>query len=773
MKSIKSLPHDSARGHVTGESVFVDDRAFLSKELLVGIKGAPVNAGRLKSLRFDKALLIEGVVGVLTSQDLKVNHWGTIVDEQPLLVEDQIGYIDEPCCIVVAENPEALAKGLALIEIEVEETPSIDFLNAIQTQNFLYTSTPFVKGDGKGALESSVHRLQGEFFVGGQEHFYLESQACVVYPLEEGQVEIHSSTQHPSEVQHVVAHCLGLPMHHVVVDVKRMGGGFGGKETQGAPLAALCTLAALKFKRPARLILTKDQDMQVTGKRHPFLVKYDVGFNEAGKIQALHAVLFADGGAYTDLTPSILDRGMFHIDGAYHLEHALIEGYACRTHRHSNTAFRGFGGPQGAIAMESMLEDMAQFLGKDALQIRQLNVYKPHQGQTTPYGQVIEDCTLPLLFEKLERSSDYQKRRKQVDQFNKLNRFKLRGLSMMATKFGIAFTARHLNQGNALVHGLQDGTVQVSTGATEMGQGVNAKIKQTVAEALGIFPQHVVVLSTNTTRNANTSATAASSGADLNCAAAHKACVALRSRLSWMAHHLALGYKYNGLDEIGPPPLDWDGKDIVFTDGQIHVEGKKFEFAEVLRSAYLNRLSLSEYAQFKTEGIGFNKTSGQGTPFKYFSNGVAATEVELNLFTGELKVLRTDILMDLGRPLNAGLDRGQVIGAFIQGMGWLTSENLYYAQNGRLVSHSPTTYKIPNIQDVPRHFEVQLLEGVPNPQGFKGSKAVGEPPLVLAGSVWTAIKNALQYRAEKRPVQLKGPATNEEILMEYFRLVDQ
>ncbi len=769
----KNIAHDSARTHVTGESIFVDDRPMLKNELLVGVMGAPVSAGILKSIDFQEALKIPGVLAVYTGADFSNNKWGTIVSEQPILIDYQVGYIDEPICIIAAENEEAIAKAKKCIKIYIDEIPAIlNIEDAIKENKTICTATPFIRGNTDQALAKAPHVLKGEFECGGQEHFYMESQASIVYPLEDGQLEIHSSSQHPSETQHVVAHALHLDFSQVVCVVKRMGGGFGGKESQAAHFAAMAALVAHKLKRPARIALTKDDDMMMTGKRHPFKNFYEIGFDQNGKILALKAKLYANGGAYTDLTPSILDRAMFHIDGCYFLENCHIEGIALRTNQHSNTAFRGFGGPQGNMTIESIIEDIAHFLKKDSFEIRKINIYGKVDRNKTPYGQIVDNNILPDIFERLFETSNYIKLREEVTKFNQGQKGKLRGLSMTGCKFGIAFTARFLNQGNALVNIHLDGTIQVSTGATEMGQGVNTKIQQIASSAFGLSQNKVRVMATSTEKNHNTSPTAASSGADINGAATLKACEKIKARLRWIAHLHFSGIAFNDSHEYAP-----------YIEGAVRTDHLVFEsemikntrtaqslgWSELIKICYLNRVSLGDYAFFKTENLGFNKKTLTGNAFNYFTNGAAVSMVEIDEYSGELKVLQTNILMDLGRSINPGIDVGQVSGAFIQGMGWVTTENLYYHEKGKLLSHSPTTYKIPNIQDTPRIFQIDLIENNSNTQNVLRSKAVGEPPLLLGASVWTAVKNALGYRSPKTIPVLKSPATSEAILMELIR----
>ncbi|MEK7384756.1 MAG: molybdopterin cofactor-binding domain-containing protein, partial [Elusimicrobiota bacterium] len=492
-------PHDCSVGHVTGESVFIDDRPRVAGELEVGFVGSPVSAGRLKRVDATAARALPGVAAVFTAQDLPRNRWGSIVRDQPLLVEDEIGYIDEPVCVIAAESREALARARKAVVIEVEEgTPVYDIDEAVSLGRILYRSKGLGRGDAAGALARAPHRLSGVFDIGGQEHFYLESQAAIAYPLENGALEIHSSTQHPTEVQHICADLLGLKQHQVVCVVKRMGGAFGGKESQAAPFAAMAALVAGRLRRAARVVLDKDEDMRTTGHRHPFRNRYEAGFDDQGRILALTVDLRADGGAYTDLSPSILERAAFHVDGAYFIPDIRVEGLVCRTNRASNTAFRGFGGPQGNLTIENILSEIAITLKKDAYEIRRLNLYGGEGRETTHYGQRVDNNMLPALFARLHETSGYAARLAEVAESNARRTGKLRGLAFTAVKFGIAFTSRFLNQASALVNVHRDGTVQVSTGAAEMGQGVNTKIRQVVASAFAVAPEMVRLMPTST-----------------------------------------------------------------------------------------------------------------------------------------------------------------------------------------------------------------------------------------------------------------------------------
>lgn len=772
----QNVRHDSGITHVTGTSIFVDDRGILPNEVFVGIVTSPVAKGILKSIDFSQAQNHPNCVGVFCAKDLHAKKWGAIFHDQPILAYDQISYMDEAVALIATDKMDKIQEIIKLVKFDIEEqTPIFSISEARQNKSIIYgAATPFVQGDAKLAMQSAPHRLKGTFKCGGQEHFYMESQASVAYPMEQGQIEVHSSSQHPSETQRVVAEALGLPLHKVVCIVKRMGGGFGGKESQAAPIAAYAALVATKLNRPARLILTKDEDMKITGKRHPFENEYEVGFDDKGKILAVKMTLQSDAGAYSDLSSSILERAMFHADGAYFLPNCFIEATAYKTNHISNTAYRGFGGPQGTMTIESIVEDIAAYLNIDAFKVRRLNIYEG-ENVKTPYGQDLENNMLPQLFDGLYKSSDYQKRLEDIKKFNAKKLGKIRGLSMTATKFGIAFTARFLNQGNALVNLHLDGTIQVSTGATEMGQGVNTKIAQICAHSFGIDYKDVQVMTTSTEKNHNTSPTAASSGSDINGAAALMACEKILARLTNLAKLVFSGALSDDILEFKLEDVRLDS-DIVFKESKVIQLSTKKEIPlkELITKAYFNRISLGDYAFYKTPDLGFCKNRVEGMAFNYYTQGVAVSEVEVCEYTGEVKVKRADIYMDLGRSLNPGIDKGQVTGAFVQGMGWVTTENLFYSNKGHLISHSPTTYKIPNIQDAPRVFNVDFITNDDNHRNVKRSKAVGEPPFLLGTSVWTAVKHALSFRRNnlKEVVNITSPATNEVVLRELTRLKD-
>jgi xanthine dehydrogenase large subunit len=773
------ITHEAARAHVSGTAEYVDDRPFLKGEVVVDVYYSPYAHAEILSIDTKEALQVEGILGIYGANELRTNLWGNIFHDQPFLADKIVQYAGEVILVIAAENHEAILKAKKKIKIEFKELkPVLSIREARDKKLFIGPCRKIEKGEVEKAMASAPHRIKGVIEMAGQDHFYLESQACVVYPKEDGQIEIHASSQHPSEVQQLVAEALGLKFNQVICIVKRMGGGFGGKESQAAPFAVYASMVALKLKRPARLILTKDDDMQITGKRNPFENEYEVGFDDNGKILAMNFELYSDGGAYADLSTAIMERAMLHSDNAYYVPNMRVTGQVCKTNTAPNTAFRGFGGPKGMVTVENIIEEIALTLGRDALDIRELNVYK--KGQTTHYGQEIDDNVLPVIFSQLRKDSNYDRLRGEIENFNAGSENTVKGLSLTPIKFGISFTTRFLNQANALVNVLPDGTVQVSTGATEMGQGVNTKIAQVVSDSLGISIDDVRVMPTSTEKNSNTSATAASSGSDLNGRAAEVATENIKARLSQVALQVFSrpdnwrGRAVAGAGTVPEIKIDETKTDckVLFENNEVidPVSGKRIAFKDLLEEAYLNRVSLSGYGFYRYPGIFYNKETGQGKPFFYFTNGVAVSEVIVDRYTGEIKVLRSDLLMDLGRVQIQGIDHGQVTGAFVQGMGWVTTEKLYYNDKGQLKTFSPSTYKIPSVHDIPREFKIQFIENPLNERNVKGSKAVGEPPLMLAISVWTAVKNALAYDARKKNKtqkipKLKLPATQEAVLM--------
>ena len=749
----QNIPHDSARGHVTGESIYVDDMPFAKNELLVDFFWSPVAHGRIRSLDIEPARRVPGVVALYTYRDLHHNIFGPIIQDELLLAEDVVTFIGQPIVVIAAESRAAIRLAKEAIVIDIERLdPVFTIDEAKRRMLFIGKTMKIERGDVDAAFACAEHVLRGTFINGGQDHFYLESQAALAQPGEFDQLVVHSSTQNPSEVQHVIAHLLGLPINKVIVLTKRMGGGFGGKECQATHPAVMAALVAQRTKRPARIVFNKDDDMRVTGGRHPFQNDYEVAFDRNGVIDGFRVDFFSDGGAFADLSTSVLGRAMTHAENAYYLPNARITGTVCRTNTPPNTAFRGFGGPQGVINIENVMDEIAAFLGKDPFDVRRANLYGHDDRNVTPYNQPVENNMLPRIFDELVARSDYRGRVAHVATFNAESKTQLRGISLTPVKFGISFNTKFLNQANALVNVYLDGSVQVSTGATEMGQGVNTKIRQLVADEFAIAPERVIVMTTSTEKNNNTSATAASSGADLNGSAAVDGAQKIRARMTEVAVDY---FKRTGNEE----PL------VVFENGEVTDGRTRMPFEALVKMCYLARVSLGERGFYVTKYLDWDADAGCGTPFLYFTMGAAVSEVEIDRFTGMMRVLRSDLLMDIGRSINPGIDRGQITGAFIQGMGWLTNEEMRYAADGELLSHSPTTYKIPNIQDLPPEFHIDWIDNPTNVKNVRASKAVGEPPLLLAISVFSAVKNALGFLSGGEIPKLNAPATGEEILL--------
>ncbi|HEX8911802.1 MAG TPA: xanthine dehydrogenase molybdopterin binding subunit [Humisphaera sp.] len=757
----QDIAHDSAATHVTGQSVFLDDLAPLAGELVAGVVPSPVARGGVRRLDLSAVAATPGVVAVLTAADVPGhNDFGPAIKDEKLIVDTEAVFLGQPLAIIAAESLDALHAAAKAAVVEMEELPPVLSIDAaIEAGSFLGQPRHMSRGDVDAGFAAAAGTVEGVLEIGGQEHFYLESQVAIAVPGEQGQMVVYSSTQHPSEVQMMVAEALGVPFNHVTCVCKRMGGGFGGKETQAAQPAMVAALLAARTGRPVRFAYTKDDDMRWTGKRHPFKAVYRAGFDAAGRLTAVDVKLYSDGGCSTDLSFAVLERAMLHLDNAYYLPNVRIEGRVCKTNLPSNTAFRGFGGPQGVAAIENIMEEVATALGLDALDVRRANLYGVEDRNVTHYGQLVRNNTLPRLFDAIREEADYGARRKAVASFNESSPTHLKGLAVSPVKFGISFTRRTMNQANALVNVYQDGSVIVSTGATEMGQGVNTRIRQVVADALGIPYAAIVVTATSTDKNNNTSPTAASAGTDLNGAAAADACSRIRQRLA----AVAAGMLARPAEGLAAEP-----DRVSFADGRVfdvRAPQRSVSFRDVCCAAYEARVSLGERGFYATPGVDFNRETGKGSPFLYYTNGVACSEVLVDRFTGEMAVTRVDLIMDVGKPLNPGIDRGQVVGGFVQGMGWVTTEQLVYGPKGQLLSYSPTTYKIPNASDVPPVLNVRFLDNPDNDVSLHRSKAVGEPPLLLGLSVWLAAKDAVRSAAGGgKPVALRLPATGEEML---------
>ncbi|MEM1213456.1 MAG: xanthine dehydrogenase molybdopterin binding subunit [Planctomycetota bacterium] len=764
----KNLAHDSARTHVTGQSVFLDDLAPLAGELLAGIVPSPYAHGRLLSLNTTKAAQLPGVAAVLTAADVPGhNRFGPVLVDEDLLVEEHAMFLGQPLALIAADSLDTLHAAIAAVQIDMEELPPILSIDeALEAESFLNETIKIECGDIDAGFDEADEIIEGTIDIGGQEQFYLESQIAIAAPGEQGQMHIQSSTQHTTEVQEMVAEVLGVPFNHVICTCKRMGGAFGGKETQAAPPAMMAALLANHTRRPVRFLYNKDDDMRFTGKRHPFKSFYKAGFTRDGRVTALDVKLFSNGGCSTDLSPAVLERALLHTDNTCYFENLRVTGRICKTNLPSNTAFRGFGGPQGVAATENVLEHVARHAGLDPLDVRQRNTYGINDRNTTHYGQIVRNNTLPELFAAVREEADYDNRRGEIAVFNKTNPTHLRGLAVSGVKFGISFTRRAMNQANALVNIYHDGSVMVSTGATEMGQGVNTRIRQIVADELGVPYDQVLVAITSTEKNNNTSPTAASSGTDLNGAAAADACSRLRNRLAQVAAGM-----------LGDPAAGRtrEPEAIRFQDGDVFDTRKpqdRIPFEKVIAEAYEQRVSLGERGFYATPGVDFNRATGKGTPFLYYTNGVACTEVLIDRFTGQYETTRVDLIMDVGESINPGIDRGQVIGGFVQGMGWCTTEELVYGPAGELLSPSPTTYKIPAVTDVPADLRVRFLDNPNNVVSIRRSKAVGEPPLLLGLSAWLALKDAIAQQAPDpdTSADLPLPATGEQVLLALDRI---
>ncbi len=754
------IHHDSAEKHVSGESIYINDMDGGSRMLYGHVVYSPHAHARIISIDISKATALPGVSAVLTAKDIPgQNQMGPVVHDEPCLAQDEVTFVGQAIALIAAESREIAQQAAKLIDIQFEELHAITTLEqAIEQGAMIGTPRVIKRGDLIQGFEQSAHRLNGTLKTGAQEHWYLETQSCLCIPGEHNEMNVYSSTQHPSETQAIVAEVLGVPRNEVVVETRRMGGAFGGKETQANHVAAWAAILARHTQNPVRIHLFRDDDQIMTGKRHPFTSTYEVGFDDDGRILAYSLELNANAGAATDLSMAILERAVFHADNAYFIPNIAVVGKAWRTNLPSNTAFRGFGGPQGMAVIENVIDRIARYLKKDAAEVRRINFYGIESQNTTHFEQLVENNRLFTLYDQLVNSSDYFNRRKLVNAFNAENKYIKRGLALTPIKFGISFTTSFLNQAGALVNIYQDGTVLVNHGGTEMGQGLHTKMLQVAASELGISPQHIKVNATNTSKVPNTSATAASSGSDLNGMAVKNAIDKLRGRLAPLASKL-IAQKIGG---------DVSEDEIVFAnDSVFHPSHPQHgvAFTQLIASAYLNQISLSATGFYKTPDIHFDKVTGRGKPFHYFAFGMAVAEVEVDMLTGHYRNIRTDILHDAGKSINQQIDLGQVEGAFIQGVGWCTTEVIKWTPQGHMLNHSPDTYKIPSVQDIPSDFRVKLLQDAPNPNTIKQSKAVGEPPFMLAFAVWLAIKDALSaITNHTQEPEFELPASNEVIL---------
>ena len=746
-----SRPHESAAAQVAGAATYVDDIAQVRGTL----HGAPILSrcahGKLLAVDTARALAMPGVRAVALAADIPADRMlASSIGDEPIFAQDTVQYAGQVVGLVLADSVMQARRAARQVTLTIDALPAVlDVRQALDSASYVLPPVTLRRGDAAAALARSVHRLDGTLQVGGQEHFYLEGQVAYVLPQEQRQWLVYSSTQHPGEVQHWVAHALGLENHAVRVECRRMGGGFGGKETQAGHLAVWAAVAAHKLNCPVKLRLDRDDDFMVTGKRHPFAYDYSAGFDDTGRLLALRLRMAVDCGFSADLSGPVADRAVFHCDNAYFLEHVEIESYRCRTNTQSHTAFRGFGGPQGMIVIETIMDDIARHLGLDPLAVRRRNLYGNNERNLTHYQMPVQDFILPELLTRLESTSQYQARRLAIAAWNATSPVLKRGLALTPVKFGISFTATLFNQAGALVHVYTDGSVQVNHGGTEMGQGLNTKVAQIVADELGIAFERVLCTASDTGKVPNASATAASAGTDLNGRAAQFAARHVRDNLAQFVC---------GLDGCGAGAIGFAGGKVISPTGVR-------SFQEVVRAAYANRVQLWSDGFYRTPKIHYDKITLTGRPFFYFAYGAACTEVVIDTLTGENRVLKVDILHDVGRSINPAIDIGQIEGGFVQGMGWLTTEQLVWNRQGMLTTHAPRTYKIPATGDVPRHFKVDLWPEPNREDTVFGSKAVGEPPLMLAISVFEAIRDAIgAARGGASPVALAAPATAENVL---------
>jgi xanthine dehydrogenase large subunit len=757
--------HDSAHKHVSGQAMYIDDLPEPAGTLHGCFGLGSVAHGIIKSMDLSAVRAAPGVVDVLTAKDIPGENdiSPTGRHDEPVLAEDKVQFWGQPIFCVIAETREEARRACRLAKVTYKELPAVVDIGGLDPRKDKLVTPPLTlkRGDAASVIAKAPRRLKGQMRVGGQEHFYLEGHIAMALPGEDEDVVVYSSTQHPSEVQHMVAHVLGVPSHAVAVEIRRMGGGFGGKETQGNQFAVLAAIAAKKHGRAVKIRPDRDDDMTATGKRHDFLIDYDVGFDDDGRILGVDYTYAARCGFSSDLSGPVTDRALFHCDNAYYFPAVHARSAPLYTNTVSNTAFRGFGGPQGMVGAERVIDEIAFAVGKDPLDIRKVNFYGPSgerggDRNVTPYHQPVEDNVIHRVIEELEKSSDYERRRRTIRAFNNNSRFIKRGIALTPVKFGISFTATHYNQAGALVHVYTDGSVHLNHGGTEMGQGLYIKVAQVVAEEFQIDLDQVKITATTTAKVPNTSATAASSGSDLNGMAAQNAARQISDRLT------------NFAAERYSVPLD----QIEFKPNRVRVGNQEIPFADLVKQAYAARVQLSAAGFYKTPKIHWNRDEGRGHPFYYFAYGASCSEVSVDTLTGEYMIERTDILHETGRSLNRAIDLGQVEGGFIQGMGWLTTEELWWDEKGRLRTHAPSTYKIPLASDRPKIFNVTLADWSENREPtVHRSKAVGEPPLMLAMSVLHALSDAVASVADHKVCpRLDAPATPERVLLAIERL---
>ncbi|NCF49970.1 xanthine dehydrogenase molybdopterin binding subunit [Gammaproteobacteria bacterium] len=746
----RPLSHDSAHLHVSGTAAYTDDLPEPRGLLHLAVGMSTEAHARVRNIDLGDVLAAPGVVDVCVAADIPgVNNCGPIVADEAILAPGEVSYVGQAMFVVAADTVEAARKAARLAKVDYERLDAIlDPLTAVEKESFVLPSETINRGEPQRALADSPHRVQRRLELGGQDQFYLEGQIAMVVPQEDSGLLVYSSTQHPDEVQHLVAHATARSAKDVVCVCRRMGGAFGGKESQAATIACIAAVMCVKTGRACKLRLDRDDDMIMTGKRHDFVIDYDVGFDDAGRILAVDFMFASRCGISADLSGPVNDRTMFHCDNAYYLENVHILSHRCKTNTVSNTAFRGFGGPQGMYAIEYAIDDIARFLKKDPLEVRRRNFYGIGERDVTQYGQKIEDNIIHDIVDRLEADSDYQDRRRELREFNATSPVLKRGIALTPVKFGISFTATHLNQAGALVHVYKDGTVHLNHGGTEMGQGLFIKVAQVVADELQIDIGRIRINAADTSKVPNASATAASSGSDMNGKAAQIAAAKIRGRLTeFAARHFAVAESA-----------------VEFHAGRVTAGEVTLSFEELVQLAWFDRVSLSATGFYKTPKIHYERESFSGRPFFYYAYGAAVSEVVVDTLTGEHRILRVDIVHDCGDSLNPAMDLGQIEGGFIQGAGWLTTEELWWNEAGELKTHAPSTYKIPTCSDLPPDFRVQMLQNSANREDtIYRSKAVGEPPLMLGISVFHAIRDAIASDARPLP-DLQAPATPEAVM---------
>ena len=774
----KPLPHDAAALHVTGAARYVDDIPAPANTLHLAFGLAECAHGEITQMDLDAVRTAPGVVAVLTAADMPhANDASPSAHDEPLLAERVVHYLGQPLFLVVAESHLAARRAARLGRVTITERPAVLTIDDALAADSRFEEGPLIwqRGDVEAALSACAHVIEDSIEIGGQEHFYLEGHAALALPQEGGDMVVHASSQHPTEIQHKVADALGVPMHAVRVEVRRMGGGFGGKESQGNHLAIACAVAARATGRPCRMRYDRDDDFTITGKRHDFRIDYRAGFDDAGRIAAVDFIQYARCGWAQDLSLPVCDRAMLHADNAYYLPACRIESHRLRTNTQSATAFRGFGGPQGMVGIERVIDHIAHQLGRDPLELRRANFYAPGDGgglsaprapaarppedisakkmnaarNMTPYGMEVDDFILDEMIAELHKSSRYDERRGEISAWNSNNPIIKRGIALTPVKFGISFTLTHLNQAGALVHVYQDGSIHLNHGGTEMGQGLFRKVAQVAASAFGVEIERVKITATDTGKVPNTSATAASSGSDLNGMAVRAACETIRARMA----------------ELVAQAQQCRVQEVVFAQGEVRAGGARYSFEEVAGWAYRSRISLSATGYYRTPDLEWDRKAGRGRPFHYFAYGAAVSEVAIDTLSGENRIMRADIVHDAGASLNPAIDIGQIEGGFVQGAGWLTSEELVWDDAGRLRTHAPSTYKIPACSDRPRVFNIALFDAANREETIHRSKAVGEPPLMLGISVFMALSDAVAACGDGTLYPaLDAPATPERIL---------